>query len=268
MIEEKTEDSKTEKPKQQNKLEFSLREMILVVILVIMILVVALDEVLEDDDDDNDGGSGDVIYEPEIDPANFVNGVDNPYFPLTVGATYIYEADTEDGKEVIVVTVTNDTKVIMGITCVIVRDTVTIGGELFEDTYDWYAQDKDGNVWYMGEDSTEYEDGEEDKAGSWEAGKDGAKPGIIMMAKPLAGFRYRQEYYKGEAEDMGEVLSQNETITVALGTYKNCIMIKDINPFEPEVEEHKYYAEGIGVVAELTVKGGDERVELIEISSP
>ena len=94
---------------------------------------------------------------------------------------------------------------------------------------------------------------------------DGAKPGIIMMAQPLAGFRYRQEYYQGEAEDMGEVLSLNESIIVAHGTYDNCVMIRDINPYEPDVEEHKYYASGVGVVAELTVRGGDERVELIEI---
>lgn len=243
----------------------NIREIILALVVIILVLIVSFDEFLDDDDDDESEGTGEVIYKPIIDPANFVQGVDNPFFPLTPGTTMIYEADTEDGKEVINVAVTNDTKVIMGITCVIVRDTVTIDDELFEDTYDWYAQDKDGNVWYMGEDSTEYEDGEADKAGSWEAGVDGAKPGIIMMAKPLAGFRYRQEYYKGEAEDMGEVLSLNESITVPHGSYENLVMIRDINPYEPDVEEHKYYAEGIGVVAELTVRGGDERVELIEV---
>lgn len=240
-------------------------EVLLAILVVILLLFVGADEILDDDDDDDDGASsGGVIYEPQIDPENFVADIDNPFFPLAVGENWIYEADTEDGKERINVTVTSDTKVIMGINCTVVRDTVTIDGELFEDTFDWYAQDKDGNVWYMGEDSKEYEDGEVDTAGSWEAGVDGAKPGIIMMAKPLAGFRYRQEYYKGEAEDMGEVLSTSESITIGLGTYDNCVMIRDINPFEPEVEEHKYYSAGIGVVAELTVRGGDERVELIE----
>ena len=258
-------DEKTTVTATSDKPLMNIREIVLALIVVILILIMSFDAILEDDDDEDNGGTGAVIYKPQVDPANFVLGVDNPYFPLTPGTTMIYEADTEDGKEVINVTVSNETKEIMGITCIVVRDTVTLGGELFEDTYDWYAQDKDGNVWYMGEDSTEYEDGETDKAGSWEAGVDGAKPGIIMMAKPLAGFRYRQEYYKGEAEDMGEVLSLNETITVPTETYTNCIMIRDINPYEPDVEEHKYYAAGIGVVAELTVRGGDERVELIEI---
>ena len=258
-------DEKTTVTATSDKPLMNIREIVLALIVVILILIMSFDAILEDDDDEDNGGTGAVIYKPQVDPANFVLGVDNPFFPLTPGTTLIYEADTEDGKESINVTVTSDTKVILGITCIVVRDTVTLGGELFEDTYDWYAQDKDGNVWYMGEDSTEYEDGETDKAGSWEAGVDGAKPGIIMMAKPLAGFRYRQEYYKGEAEDMGEVLSLNETITVPTETYTNCIMIRDINPYEPDVEEHKYYAAGIGVVAELTVRGGDERVELIEI---
>jgi len=260
----------TLKEKDDTKiLGLNIREMILAMIIVILLLLVAVDELWEDDDDDDGGhGTSDVIYEPEIDPENFVETIDNPYFPLAVGTQWTYEADTEDGKEVIVVNVTDRTKVIMGINCTVVRDTVTIGGELFEDTYDWYAQDKDGNVWYMGEDSKEYdEDGTIDSAGSWEAGVDGANPGIIMMAKPLAGFRYRQEYYEDEAEDMGEVLSLNRSITVPHGTYEHCIMIRDINPHEPDVEEHKYYAKGIGVVAELTIRGGDERVELISMET-
>ena len=261
-----TVDAKTD-VKKNDQLTFSMREMILAVVIVILLAIVSFDELFDDDDEDDDGSGEAVIYKPQVDPENFVDGIDNPYFPLTPGTTWTYEADTEDGKEVIVVVVTNQTKVIMGINCTVVRDTVTIGGELFEDTYDWYAQDKDGNVWYMGEDSKEYEDGEVDPAGSWEAGVNGAQPGIIMMAQPLPGFRYRQEYYKGEAEDMGEVLSLNETITVPWGTYNNCVMIRDINPFEPEVEEHKYYAEGIGVVGELTIRGGDERVELISMET-
>ena len=152
--------------------------------------------------------------------------------------------------------------------CVVVDDKVWLDDELIEVTLDWYAQDKDGNVWYMGEDSKEYEDGKVvSTAGSWEAGIDGAKPGIIMLAIPVVGVVYRQEYYKGEAEDKAEVLSLNESVTVPFGSYENCLRTKDWNPLDMETIEEKYYAPGVGVVLEVMVKGGDERVELISITT-
>jgi uncharacterized membrane protein YkoI len=209
---------------------------------------------------------GDGPYNPVIDPNNFVEGVDNPYFPLTPGTTFIYEGETEDGTEHIEVLVTDDTKVILGVECVVVRDTVSVDGEMTEDTYDWYAQDVEGNVWYMGEDTKEYENGEVvGTAGSWEAGVDGAKPGIVMQAAPPAGEPYRQEYYAGEAEDMAQVISLIESARVPYGSYDNLLVTKEWTPLEPGIAENKYYAAGVGLVLEETVQGGSDRTELIDI---
>ena len=142
-------------------------------------------------------------YAPSIDPADFTTKVDNKYFPLKPGTTFVYRGKTEDATEGDTVAVTSDTRNIMGVECVVVDDRVTEDGELTEKTYDWYAQDNEGNVWYFGEDSKEYENGKvKSTEGSWEAGKDGAEPGIIMPANPNVGETYRQEYYKGEAENM------------------------------------------------------------------
>ena len=146
------------------------------------------------------------------------------------------------------------------------RDTVTVDDELVEDTYDWYAQDKEGNVWYMGEDSKEYEDGAVvSTEGSWEAGVDGAKPGMIMKGNPQAGDSYRQEYYKGEAEDMAKVISLNESVSVPYGSFENCLQTEEWTPLEPDVLEHKYYAPSVGLVLEVDIESED-RVELIDIS--
>jgi hypothetical protein len=212
-------------------------------------------------------GDGSETYDPHIDPADFVDGVDNPLFPLTPGTTYLYEADTPDGLETIEVSVTDQTREILGITCMVVRDTVTVDGELVEDTFDWYAQDGDGNVWYMGEDSKEYESGVVvSTAGSWEAGVDGAKPGIIMQADPQVGQVYRQEFYEGEAEDMGEVIALDVAVTLGDGTTYTCLQTRDFTPLEPDVNEYKYYAPGVGVVLEEVVDG-DERVELVSVTT-
>ena len=260
-------DEKTKKKSTTlEQIGFKNISIILFILLVLVSLAVAADELFEDDDDGN-GGGPDVVYDPIIDPDNFVDGIDNPYLPLKVGNKWVYEAETEDGTERIEVTVTNQTKVIMGVTCTVVRDTVSLEGELIEDTYDWFAQDKDGNVWYFGEDSKEYDDGEVDTAGSWESGVGGARPGVLMMAKPLAGFTYRQEYYKGEAEDMAEVIHLNETLTIDYGTYSNVLVTREWNPLEPGEEEYKYYASGVGVIKEVEEGGDSERVELIEFTS-
>lgn len=205
-------------------------------------------------------------YFPDIDPDQFVEGVDHPFFPLTPGMTYIYKGESDGTGEHIEVYVTHETREVMGIECVVVRDSVWEDGELVEDTFDWYAQDKDGNVWYFGEDSSEIEDGEViSKAGSWEAGIDGALPGVIMWAKPEVGMIYRQEYYEGEAEDMAEVIQLNASESVAFGSFEELLVINEWNPLEPGAAEHKYYAEEIGLVLELKVEGGEGRIELIEI---
>lgn len=148
-------------------------------------------------------------YNPVIDPSDFSLVVNNPYFTLTPGTTYRYRTKGEgfEVNEVAVVTVTDQTKKVMGVTTRVVWDRVWLNGNLIEETYDWYAQDKKGNVWYFGEDSTEYGKNWSSKSGSWEAGVDGAKPGIVMQSDPHPGQPYRQEYRKGKAEDMGQVLS-------------------------------------------------------------
>ena len=205
-------------------------------------------------------------YAPAIDPANFVTTIDNPYMPLIPGTTFIYEGETEKGNEHNEVYVSSETKVVLGVTCIVVKDTVMVDGVLEEATLDWYAQDRQGNVWYFGEDSKEYENGAVvSTQGSWEAGVDGAQPGIVMKANPTVGDTYRQEYYKGEAEDWATVLSLSESASVPTGSYSDVLMTKEWSALDtPPVYEHKYYAQGVGFVMTKYVEGGFE-LELIEI---
>lgn len=211
--------------------------------------------------DPGDGGQ----YQADLDPADFVADVDHPYLPLTPGQRWVYEGMEDDEVERVEVTVTSDRKEIMGISAIVVRDTVTVDGDLVEDTYDWFAQDRDGNVWYLGEDSKEYEDGEVvSTAGSWQAGVDGAQAGIVMQAEPTVGQAYRQEYYPGEAEDLAEVVRQGESASVPAGEFDDVLVIKEWNPLEPDVVEEKYYAPGVGLILEVVVEGGDGQVELLE----
>jgi hypothetical protein len=204
-------------------------------------------------------------YAPEIDPAEFTTAIDNPWLPLRPGTVWVYEGRGEAEGERIVVEVTSETRVVMGVECVVVRDTVSEDGEVVEDTFDWFAQDAEGNVWYFGEDTKDYEDGEVvSTEGAWEAGVDGAQPGIVMPGIPKVGDAYRQEYLAGEAEDMGEILSLDERAVVPFGTFDPVLQTKDFTPLEPGVVEHKFYAEGIGLVLEVKVEGGEERVELVE----
>lgn len=214
---------------------------------------------------EKEAAAPDEPYLPAIDPSKFTNIVDNEFFPLTPGTKTVFE-ETVGGQEHTEVTVLNETKVVLGVTCVTVRDTVSLGGVVIEDTYDWYAQDDRGNVWYFGEDSKGYKNGAViSTSGSWEAGVDGAMPGIVMLAHPLIGLSYRQEYYKGEAEDMARVVSINESAVVEYGSLHDLLMTSEWTPLEPGLVEHKYYAAGIGVVLERTVKGGSERVELAQV---
>jgi hypothetical protein len=213
--------------------------------------------------DPGDGGT----YAPELDPADFVDGVDNAYLPFAPGMKWVYEGEEDGETERVEVEVLDETREIEGITATVVRDTVYVDGEIAEDTYDWYAQDKDGNVWYLGEDSHEYEDGKAVSAsGSWEYGKDGALPGIVMLAHPEVGDAYRQEYYVGEAEDMGEVLEVGATKAVALGSYDDVLVTEDWNPLEPDVIEQKSYAPGVGLIFEAKVEGGEGESELTEFT--
>jgi hypothetical protein len=211
--------------------------------------------------DPGDGGD----YAPDLAPQSVVPTIDNEYLPYLPGSRWVYEGMSEDGREQIEVTVLDERREVMGIDAVVVRDTVTLDGELIEDTYDWYTQDTEGNVWYLGEETAEYEDGDVVSAeGSWEAGVDGALPGIVMHADPVPGTAYRQEYYEGEAEDVAEVERTGESVTVAGQDYADVVVIREWNPFEPDVVEDKSYAPGVGTILEEKVAGGDERVQLIE----
>lgn len=211
--------------------------------------------------DVGDGGD----YRPSLDPADVVDGVDHPYLPFTDGSSWVYEGESDGEVERIEVTVLPERREVMGIAAVVVRDTVTIGGELFEDTYDWYAQDRAGNVWYLGEETAEYEGGEVVSTdGSWEAGVDGALPGIVMPAEPVPGHAYRQELWEGEAEDVAEILRVGGSLAVRYGRFADVLTTREWNPLEPEVVEEKHYAPGVGLVLEEKVEGGDGRVELVE----
>lgn len=204
----------------------------------------------------------------DLDPADFTADVTNPWFPLEPGTRWTYREIDEDGEVVeVVVTATSVTREIAnGITARVVRDTVTLDGAIIEDTLDWYAQDSAGTVWYLGEDTAEFEDGEiTTRAGSFEAGVDGAQAGVIMPGSPTVGMTYRQEYYEGEAEDIAEILALGQRASVPAGEYDDLVQTADTTPLEPDVLEHKYYARNIGLVLTLDREAGG-REELIEMS--
>lgn len=223
-----------------------------------------------DDDNDKDPENPlDMPYNVVIDPADFesTNITGNDFFPLTAGRTLIYEGEDEDGAVIRVEEEYTDvTKVIMGVTCVTVIAKEYEDGELVEDTDDWYAQDMSGNVWYFGEESEEIEDGVVvSTEGSWEAGVAGALPGILMLANPIEGLWYRQEYWENEAEDVAQVLSLNASVTVPFGSFSDCLQTAEWNPLEPGIVEHKFYAAGVGLLKAQGVKGESDIEELVSI---
>jgi len=203
-----------------------------------------------------------------LNPADFTTRIDNSYWPMRPGSRWVYrETDSQGTKQRVVVTVTHDTKRIAnGVTARVVHDVVTEGGKPVEVTDDWYAQDRRGNLWYLGERTTEYENGRPTSTeGSFEAGVDGAQAGVIMPAKPMAGLRYRQEYYKGHAEDRAQVLSLEEQVEVPFGHFRRgrVLMTRELNPLEPKVLEYKFYVRRIGPVLAVGVSGGSDREELV-----
>jgi hypothetical protein len=205
-------------------------------------------------------------YQPAFERGDFVQGIDNPYLPFRPGTTLLYQGVSDGERERVEVTTTNETKEILWITATVVRDQVFVEGELAEDTFDWYAQDQAGNVWYLGEDTMEYEKGKVvSTEGSWEAGVDGAQPGIVMLDDPRPGDTYRQEYYRGEAEDVGRVAALDESVTVPAGAFDEVLVTEDWTPLERKLLENKFYARGVGVVFERLVKGGQEVLRLVEI---
>jgi hypothetical protein len=200
-----------------------------------------------------------------LDPSTFTSQIDNPYWPMKPGSHWMFrETDGHGADKRVNITVTDKTRTIMGIEARVVHDVLTEDGQVAEDTYDWYAQDADGNVWYLGEDTKEFENGKvKTTEGSWEAGVKGAQPGIVIPAKPAPGMAYRQEYLKGEAEDKATVLSVDGKGKVPNGPFDHALLTKDFTPLEPDVVEHKYYVQGIGPVLAITVSGGADREELL-----
>jgi hypothetical protein len=175
---------------------------------------------------------------PRFDPDKFVRLVDNRFFPLRPGTRFFYRGEEDGEAEINITTVTHDRKNILGVSAVVVLDRVFVEGELKERTFDWYAQDEDGNVWYLGEDTREFENGRVvSTEGSWEAGRHGAKPGIIMLAHPRVGDEYRQEFLAGEAEDQARVVARDLDITVPYGSFHNCIRTVEFTRLEPGVKE-------------------------------
>jgi membrane-associated phospholipid phosphatase len=229
----------------------------------VAVLVLALPTACGSDDDsagpDLPRGSEPV----ELAPGDFVDRIDNAYWPMAPGSKWVYR----DGAQRVEVTVTERTRQILGIDATVVHDVVTEEGRLVEDTYDWYAQDRWGNVWYLGEETKEYENGKVvSTEGSWQAGVDGAEAGVVMPAEPEVGQAYRQEYYAGEAEDRGEILTVDDRAQVPFGSFDDVVKTKDTTPLEPKVLEHKYYAEGIGPVLAVGVSGGS-REELLRFEA-
>jgi hypothetical protein len=206
-----------------------------------------------------------------LDPADFTTRITNPWWPMRPGSRWVYrETDAEGAKQRVVVTVTKRTRLIAnGVRVRVLHDVVTEDDEPVEVTDDWYAQDRCGNVWYLGEATKEYENGKVvSTEGSFEAGVDGAQAGVIMPAEPRKGMRYRQEYSKGEAEDRAEVFSLAEQAEVPYGYFRRgrVLMTKDLNPLSPRILEYKFYARGIGPVLAVSVSGGSDREELVTYS--
>jgi hypothetical protein len=200
----------------------------------------------------------------QLDPADFTITIDNPYWPMRPGSHWVYR-EVEDGEaHRDDVTVTNRTKKLGGIEARVVHDRVSQDGETLEETDDWYAQDSAGNLWYLGENTAEYENGKlKTKEGSWAYGVDGAQPGVILPAQPEQGMQYREEYYKGHAEDAAEILSAGSQVQVPFGRFHGAVLTRNYSAIEPTVEEMKLYAKGVGPVMELLVSGGSGRTDLL-----
>jgi hypothetical protein len=209
---------------------------------------------------------------PQFNASNFSEMRENQYFPLRPGNTYFYESMTDEGLETSVFMVTHQTKTILGVPTTVIHDMEFLNGELVEDTFDWYAADRHGNVWYFGEDTREIEDGEVvSTSGSWQAGQNGALPGVIMLANPQVGIEYAEENRPGQAEDRARVVALNRTVKASSKwphvttqwpliwsvfsppsrTFRNVVRTRNTNPLDPGVVEWKYYAPGIGAVLEV-----------------
>ncbi len=213
------------------------------------------------------GGDACASYQPRVPtPDHFVQTIDNPYFPLPVGRTLVYKGTKDGQSQIDRVTVTSKTKAIEGITATIVSDVAKHRGSLLEKTHDWYAQDDQGNVWYLGENTRAFlPNGRVDRSGSWEAGVGGAKPGIVMEADPQVTDAYRQECLAGQAEDMAWVVRRGGSVDVPFGTVHRALWTLEFSPVEPDVVDRKVYGPGVGIVLEVSMSGGHEVAKLVRV---
>jgi len=213
--------------------------------------------------------SGERWSRPVIDPANFVAAVDNPYLPLVPGTTLVYRGVMKNGTtpQVDTFAVTRRTRQVMGVGCTVVRDTVTSRGRPVERTYDWFAQDRQGNVWYMGEETQELKHGQFGKMiDSGPAGKNGAQPGIMMEAVPGTGDQYWQFHWPGHALDKAAVLAQGRRVTVPYRSFSNALLTEERSPLEPGVRDRKWSVPGLGYVKERAATGTREQIRLVSVT--
>jgi hypothetical protein len=198
-------------------------------------------------------------------PSDFTTRIDNQWYPLIAGTTFVYRGVKDGHPSRDVLTVTHQTRVIDGVRCVVIQDRLYLSGYLGERTTEWYSQDKQGNVWYFGENTAELTKNGHvtSTSGTWRAGLDGAKPGIYMPAHPKVGDAGQQEFYKGQAQDQFAVLSLHARVMVPYTSSRGALLTKEWTPLEPGVLDHKLYVRGIGTVLEQTVKGGNERAALV-----
>ena len=206
---------------------------------------------------------------PVFDPDNFVAVVDNPYYPLPVGRTLVYSGVKDGQAQRDTVTITSQTKVILGVTATVVSDIADHNGAILEKTSDWYAQDKQGNVWYLGEDTVHYlPNGKGDTSGSWQAGVNGAQPGIIMEANPQIPDAYRQEFLAGQAEDTAWIVERGGTVSVPYGKVKNALTTLEATRLEPGAYDQKVYGPGLGIILERSLSGPNEYAKLETVTGP
>ena len=203
----------------------------------------------------------------EISPNSFVTVIDNPFFPLSPGTTFLYEGIDEGVPTTTRTEVTRETKRILGVNTTVVHDQAFENGVLVEDTFDWYAQDVHGNVWYFGEDTKELDSNGNviSTEGSWQAGVDDARPGIVMLGDPRASERYYQEFARGVAEDVAQVESLQKSLCIQYGCFDGMLLTKETTRLEPGIAEHKYYARGVGFVFGARIRGGQEQTWLVRI---
>ena len=206
---------------------------------------------------------------PALPPASeFVGTITNGYLPLKPGTTWTYKGKLDGQSARDVFAATHVTKTILGVVTTVVHDQVFVKGELVEDTFDWFAQDSAGNIWYFGEDTKELESGQVvSTEGSWQAGVNNAKAGIFMPATPTVGQVFKQEDANKVAEDCFEILSLSASVKTPFVTSNQALLTEEFTALEPDVRDHKFYVLSIGLVRDEAVGGGDF-LELVSRSGP